>query len=196
MFILIIISFSGCNSKTVSKDCIEVVKMLERADYRFENFLFTAEEYNNNKYKEIVDSLVASTFEESSRYNRHYKPMFIDYRITANIDELTDEALEEIRKVNKDSVLVEISGVYDSDKDNIKYVYTRAKITNENTFNGYINYITRRYMLIREDNQWKIAGIEQALYPMANNKKLEEMRLTKHNNQLVNYEYTFDPLTE
>ncbi|AAM23677.1 lipopolysaccharide export LptBFGC system permease protein LptF [Caldanaerobacter subterraneus subsp. tengcongensis MB4] len=190
IFVLSTLLFTACNTESTDTKTddyiINTVKKVEILDHKFSNYFLTYEEY----LKGLKD-LFVNAFDENKHYERKYAEI--------DIRNFTDEQLKNIRekyiKENKeDKVEVEISKIYSDGK--YKYVFTKANIIqpympkNKENITGIV--ITRKYAFVKENNDWKIQYIDQALY--SNNIPFEKMEYNKFNNKLVQYITKFDPL--
>jgi hypothetical protein len=171
---------------TPDKNIAETVKKVEILDHQFSNYYIT---YNN--YISDLQSCFTSGFDESVHYERKYIPEPI------NIKSATKEQLASMRKNSgvDNSIIVEISKVYNDLKHDFKYVFTKSNITSTNVRTGTLVdklCITKRYLFVKENNSWKITSINQSLY--SGNYPYESMKNIKSNNQNVQYVTSFNPL--
>ena len=178
IIVLLCLSLTSCSNNT-EKSIINSVTKVEQLDHQFSNFQITYDEY----MKEIKQFFI-NNYDESYHYNRRYVPEPIDLK------NLTKSQLDEAREHIKEqyNILVQISKPYKM--DNEKYnVFTKSNITsNDSDIGGFI--ITRKYMLITENNEWKIMGIENSL--SEENTPEDELKYTTVNNQKVEYIDSFE----
>ncbi|NNG68073.1 hypothetical protein [Caldanaerobacter subterraneus] len=190
IFVLGTLSFTACNTEStdtkIDDYITNTVKKVEILDHKFSNYFLTYDEY----LKELKD-LFVNAFDENKHYERKYAEI--------DIRNFTDEELKNIREKyekenKKDKIEVEISKIYSDGK--YKYVFTKANIIqpympeNKENITGIV--ITRKYTFVKENNDWKIQYIDQALY--SNNISFEKMEYNKFNNELAEYITKFDPL--
>ena len=178
IIVLMCLSLTSCSNNT-EKSIIDSVTKVEQLDHQFSNFQITYDEY----IKEIKQFFI-NNYDENYHYNRKYVPEPI------NLKNLTKSQLDRAREHIKDryKILVQISKPYKI--YNEKYnVFTKSNIiSNDSDIGGFI--ITRKYTLIKENNEWKIMGIEKSL--SKENTPEDELKYTTVNNQKVEYIDSFE----
>ncbi|WP_066499091.1 hypothetical protein [Abyssisolibacter fermentans] len=183
--ILMSVFIIGCSN---TNDKIgKSIKCVEILDNRFSNFQISYNDY----MKEIIDIFSSRYFTEADHIKRNH----------GHAPDMNKEIYTECYKLADKDVIrydceIQISKVYDL-KDDTKVVFTKTKLVYKDKKLG-IDYITKKYYLINEDNSWKIIGRDGKVYSEYANKfkKTSKTLFETFNNKPIEYIQTVNPFSE
>lgn len=221
LLVIMMLSLVGCslnsNSQVdINKQIIEKVKAYEINEYEFRKLEFSYDDFKE-KMKDIVVAINYFDNEDMFGYsnqevNRMYKAKDLAGLSIEEIKVLQedvesdsrksyeekgwnyDKRVEEMKKLGSPYFEFKISGVYDDDGHDWKYVYS-------NVYTNWFSetYTNKRYRFVNEDGIWRIINVDESFLNWNENLKeygskeefLKKLKYQTFNNEPVEYIETF-----
>ncbi|WDV45489.1 hypothetical protein PV797_18620 [Clostridiaceae bacterium M8S5] len=179
--ILVLLTFSGCSSKEA-----DVVAMIEKVEDL--NFKLSTYNMDYDKFMEKIRKLYTSNYTEEELFNQislggiglvGSKEEPVNYK--SYYENQRKEFYE--KSIGEYEAEIKISKAYDI-KENIKNVFTKNEITMD--FDGKETEVvlTKKYVVLKKDDRWKISDYSIDAYSIEKPRKL---RYTNFNDKPVEY---------
>lgn len=164
--VLIMISSTACNKQNT---IVEMVEKVEMSSYELSAYDFDYDEYMRD-----MKNIYISDTEDFYIYSHVIPYSIVSYNTSVDYKKYHNETR---KKMYEQSVLVhkvnaDISKVYDIN-DNMKNVYVRSKIDIKIDEKEDEITIAKKYVIIKENDEWKISKYFIDLHCKGEDRKLE-----------------------